>query len=111
MQSEWVVSINQPSTLANSPQCRQIRNYTGIILVLFSLNLKWHTISGISMVTKKALIHDILGLTNKSIIPDHCGFPLTNLHFAESVDVVPKSNPVNILILLYICTANPQFIR
>jgi hypothetical protein len=35
------------------------------------------------------MIHDILDLTDKSIIPDHCGFPLTNLHFAESIDVVP----------------------
>jgi hypothetical protein len=79
----------KPKNIANSPQCAQIGNYTGIISVLFSLNLKQHNISGINIVTKKILIHDILGLMNKSIIPDNCGFPLTNLHFAESVDVVP----------------------
>jgi hypothetical protein len=37
------------------------------------------------------LIHDILGLTDKSIIPGHCGIPLDNLQSAESVDVVPAS--------------------
>ena len=66
--------------IANGPQCMQIRDYTGTISVLFSWNLKLHTISGISIVTKKILIHDILGLTEKYIIPGHCRFPLTNLH-------------------------------
>jgi hypothetical protein len=46
--------------------------------------------SGISIVTKKILIliHYILGLTDKSTFLDGYGFPLANLHFAESVDVV-----------------------
>ena len=59
----------------------------------------------------KIFNHDILGLLDKSKIPGHCGFPLANPHSGESVDFVPKSNPSNILILLYICSANPQFIR
>ena len=41
-------------------------------------------------------------------MPGSCGFPLTNPHFAESVDVVPESNLLNQLILLYICLGNTQ---
>ena len=81
--------IPEPNNIANGPQCRQIRNYTGIISELFSLNLKEKTIIGIGIVTKKILIHDILDLTNKSTIPDNCGFPMANPHFGESLDVVP----------------------
>ena len=50
-------------------------------------------------------------LQNKPKTHGHCGFPLANPHSVESLDFVPKSNPVNILILLHICSANPQFIR
>ena len=45
--------------------------------------------------TTKKLDLDLLGLLNKSKIPGNCGFPLANLHSVESVDVVPKSNPLN----------------
>jgi hypothetical protein len=57
------------------------------------------------MPIKRSII-DILGLTDKPIIPAHCRFPLTNLHFAESLDVVPESNLSNQLNLLCICSAN-----
>ena len=69
--------------------------------------------SGISIVAKKILIliHNILGLTDKSTFPAGYGFPLTNLHFAESVDVVPQSNPLNNLNLLYICSVNLKSAR
>ena len=54
---------------------------------------------------------DISDWSNKSKTAGYFGFVLANLHSAESVDFVPKSNPVDILILLHICSANPQFIR
>jgi hypothetical protein len=56
----------------------------------------------------KIFNHDILGLRNKPTIPGTCRFPLTNLHFAESVDFVPKSNLLKQLILYYICSDNTQ---
>jgi hypothetical protein len=33
-------------------------------------------------------------------------FPLANPHKGLNLDFVPKSNPVNLLILLYICSYN-----
>ena len=54
---------------------------------------------------------DNLDLLEKSKTSGHCGFPLANLHSGESVDFVPESNQVNKLILLYICSTNPQFFR
>jgi hypothetical protein len=52
-----------------------------------------------------------LDLMDKSKTPSHYGFPLANPHFLESVDVVPESNPLNPLILLYICSDNTQSFR
>jgi hypothetical protein len=49
---------------------------------------------------------DNLDLLNKSKTPGYCGFPLANLQKGPSVYCVPKSNPFNSLILLYICSAN-----
>jgi hypothetical protein len=48
---------------------------------------------------------------DKSKTLDYCGFPLTNTHSASSVHSVAISNPDNILILLYISTANLKFVR
>lgn len=56
----------------------------------------------------KKLSRDILGLMDKSIILSHCEFSLTNLHSVEGLHFVPKSNPLNQLILLYICSDNTQ---
>ena len=56
----------------------------------------------------KKLNHDILGSLNKSKTPSHCRFPLSNLHKGQSLHIVPISNLVNKLILLYICSANPN---
>ena len=53
----------------------------------------------------------MLGSLDKSKTPGHCGFPLTNLHFAESVDVVPKSNLFKQLKLFCICSWNTQSLR
>ena len=52
----------------------------------------------------KKLDHDILDSLNKPKTSGHCGFPLANLHSAESLHCVP--NPANILNLLYICLVN-----
>ena len=40
--------------------------------------------------------YDILDWLDKSKLPCHGGFPLADLHFAESVDVVPASNLWNL---------------
>jgi len=41
-------------------------------------------------------------------MPGHCRFPLANPQDALSLDFVPKSNLVNCLILLCICSANKK---
>jgi len=41
----------------------------------------------------------ISDLPNKSKLSGRCGFALANLHFELSVDFVPESNPVNMMIL------------
>jgi hypothetical protein len=43
---------------------------------------------------------DILDSLNKYIILENCIFPMANLNFELSVDIVPASNPLNQLILL-----------
>ena len=46
------------------------------------------------------------GFLDKSKIHGPCGFPLANPHSVESLHYVSKSNPANLLILLYICLVN-----
>jgi hypothetical protein len=46
----------------------------------------------------KKLHRDILDLLNKSKTPSHCRFTLANLHFAESLDVVPYVASESILL-------------
>ena len=48
---------------------------------------------------------------NKPKIHENCMFPLANLQSAESLHIVPKSNPTKFLILLYICSVNLKFVR
>jgi hypothetical protein len=50
----------------------------------------------------------ILGFLNQSKTPGNCGVELANLHSGESAHNMPKSNPENIMILLCICSFNPQ---
>ncbi len=49
---------------------------------------------------------DIIGFLYKPKTPGYCRFLLSNPNDASIGDFVPKSNPVNILILLRICSAN-----
>ena len=59
----------------------------------------------------KMLNHDILDLLNKPKIVRSCIFLLANLYFELSVDFVPQLNPLNCLILWYICSDNTQSFR
>jgi hypothetical protein len=51
------------------------------------------------------------GSLNKSKTPHHFRFPRANPHKVPISHIVPESNPLNQLILLCICSDNPQPIR
>ena len=68
----------------------------------------WSCVVGCTFKSTKKLNHDILDSLDKPIVPRHCMFPLANLHSTESLYCVPESNPLNQLILLCICSDNPQ---
>ena len=54
---------------------------------------------------------DISGSLDKPKTLGHCGFPLANLQKGSVLDFVPKSNPLNQLILLCICLVNLKSAR